>query len=120
MVDSVEEPKRHPSHEAPLGAPVTGMPGGPGPVESQEQGLDRLRVLYRHRKLIIGTLLLGLAAGVIQTYSTPTVYRATTVVRADPDSTALASAGGATVAGRDLQRRVVRTLQLAQNPQLET
>jgi succinoglycan biosynthesis transport protein ExoP len=121
---------------APPAALVTSVPGGLAPDEPQVQGIDRLHVLYKHRKLVTLAALLGLAAGVVQTYTTPTSYMATAIVRADPDTPPLiatnpAAAGGtdtesfvrsemSVILGRDLKRRVVRKLKLDQNPQLAT
>src|SRR5690606_1868599 len=52
------------------------MPGGEGDVHL----LDRLSVLYRHRRLVIATVILVLVGGVVQTFSTVPRYRASAVV----------------------------------------
>src|SRR5262245_44661555 len=113
--------------------PLTGLPGGPGMVETEVHVLARLHVLYKYRKSMLSVLFLVLVGGIIQTYTTTPAYESTAQVRVEPESatiTALAQTQQmmasadpesfmqtelSVLQSRDLKRKVVRSLKLDQN-----
>src|SRR6185503_1449052 len=116
--------------------PAAGTPGGLGLSEPYSHGVDRLHVLYKYRKVVACAILLSVLVGIVLTYTTATAYLGAAVVRAEPDSpkvvatpAAQAPSGGdpesfmqselSLLRSRDLERRVVRTLRLDRDPQLE-
>ncbi|MBP6716044.1 MAG: polysaccharide biosynthesis tyrosine autokinase, partial [Acidobacteria bacterium] len=101
--------------------------------ESEVHLLDRLSVLYRYRNIVIAVVTVVLVGGALQTYTTTKEYRASAIVRIDPDRPVVqgiaqnmfspddeffAQATELTkLQGHALARRVARKLNLANNPE---
>jgi capsular exopolysaccharide synthesis family protein len=123
-------PKTSVTIEPPAPAmPATGMPGGPGVGDGDVHLLDRISVLYRYRKIVISVVALMLVAGAVQTYTTTPEYKAVAKVEVKPDRQAFQSAMDTTddffvqteqakMTSRDLVRRVLKTLNAGNNPEL--
>jgi len=95
--------------------------------------LDRLGVIYRYRRIMIAVLLLVMAATIVQTYTTVPLYRASARVLIEEDRSPVPGLQAADyyywqdpevykntqyaiLNSRDLARKVVRKLDLANSP----
>src|ERR1039457_227190 len=113
-------------------SPLSGLPGGPEGGGSEVHILDRLSVVYRYRKVVVTVVTLVIVAGVVQTYTTIPEYQATATVEISKDRPAVSGlveaddsdveAFRATelsiLQSRDLARRVVKPLELADNVEI--
>lgn len=125
---------RTPATEGKPAVPYGLPPGFAGfQAEPEVHLLDRLGVLYRYRR-IVGTVFgLVMIGAVVQTYTTVPLYRATARVQIEEERPPIAGFADASVAvyqdpevyrntqyailrGRDLARKVVRRLDLANQP----
>ena len=114
----------------PAGMPATGG-------ESDVHLLDRLSVVYRYRRLVISIVLLVLAGGVVQTFTTVPRYRAVAVVEISEERPLASSLRDIEASwtyvdpavymetqqnvlrSRDLARVVVKKLDLANHPEFK-
>ena len=121
------EPREMQPVAAPPGMPST---GGEGDIHL----LDRLSVVYRYRRLAIAIVLLVLTGGVVQTFTTPRIFKATAVVEIGEERPLPSSVRDIeqmywqdpaiymetqqnVLRSRDLARIVVKKLDLANHPE---
>ncbi len=128
-----------PHSKPPAGQPAAGVPYGLPPgfagfqAEPEVHLLDRLGVIYRYRR-IVGTVFgLVMVGAIVQSYTAVPLYRATARVQIEEERPPIAGFQEAPVSvyqdpevykntqyailrGRDLARKVVRQLDLANNP----
>jgi capsular exopolysaccharide synthesis family protein len=116
----------------PASGPPHGLPPGFGgfQVEGDVHLLDRLGVVYRYRRIVITMLGLVMVGAVVQTYTTVPLYRAGARVQIEEERPAIQGFQDTQVyldpevykntqysilRGRELARKVVRKLDLANN-----
>ena len=123
--------KQPPSQGRPSGpATVKGLP----PVDADTHFLDRLNALYKYRYVIITIFVLVMVAVTIRTYTTTSLYRATTSVLIEDDRAAAVAGFNTSITeyvdpepyyqtqlriltGRELATRVVTKLRLDRMPE---
>ena len=124
-------PESKPHGAQPAGGPPHGLPPGfrGFQAETDVHLLDRLGVVYRYRRIVLTAFALVMIGAVVQTYTTIPLYRAAARVQIEEDRPAIAGFQDQSVSyqdpevikntqysilrGRDLARKVVRKLDLA-------